>query len=263
MSGTANGQESAGGAEAPTNPTQVAESPKDNATSADSTPQPTTEGTKPNGELPSWVAPRIDTLTRKLRETEETTAARIAELERQLAEAAAGKPQAQQPTTAQIQAEAQRIAAETQFNERCSAIADVGKTEYNDFTTQIAKLQQIGGIPPTMLHAITEVDVPHTVLYELSKDLDEAFRISQLPPLRQATALAKLGVKFAAEKAKAAEEGTKTKPKPKESEPLDAIDGRIVGQGRSAVTRLDDERVSMKEWMAERQRQLAAQRRQA
>lgn len=209
-------------------------------------------------ELPAWVTPRIDTLTRKLREAEEARLREVTELQRQLTELAAGQPVGQQPTAQQIHAEAQRIAAEQAFNDRCSAVAEQGKKDFPDFNAQIGKFQQIGGLPPSMLQAVVEVDAPQAVLYELSKDLDEAYRISQMSPLRQAAALAKMGVKLAAASAKATPAATPTAGA--SARTPDAIDGTVVGRGRTAPVRLDDERVSMRDWMEARQAQLAKKR---
>lgn len=104
-------------------------------------------------------------------------------------------PPAPQVTEEQVEARARQIASQQAFDAECTAVANKGKAEFSDFEPQMMEYQKIGGLPIPVLEAALELgDDPHRVLYNLSKNLDEALRISKLSPSRMGAALAKLAV---------------------------------------------------------------------
>lgn len=169
-------------------------------------PEATPEQTQVVNETPEdkakkepWFQKRIGELTRAkyegLREAEQARA-EAAQLREQLARVQAGE-QAQPtgiPETA-IKAEARRLLAEQQFNESCNKVYATGKAEFQDFDQAVANLQMVG-VNRDFLEFTANSDAGAKLIHHLGKDLDEAARISALPPVLMARELTKLEIKL-------------------------------------------------------------------
>lgn len=133
---------------------------------------------------------------------------------------------------------AQRQAAEQaqKVKEKLSAGAD----EYPDFE-DVALADHVP-ITQAMAHAIAESDVPARVAYYLGSHLDEAKRISQLPPTQQIRAIAKI-------------ESTLSEPPPTSKAPPP-----IRPSSPKASGEIDPDKLSGEEWLKWRQNDLKRKR---
>lgn len=133
---------------------------------------------------------------------------------------------------------AQRQAAEQaqKVKEKLSAGAD----EYPDFE-EVALADHVP-ITQAMAHAIAESDVPARVAYYLGSHLDEAKRISQLPPTQQIRAIAKI-------------ESTLSEPPPTSKAPPP-----IRPSSPKASGEIDPDKLSGEEWLKWRQNDLKRKR---
>lgn len=170
-----------------------------------------------------WFQKRIGELTRAkyegLREAEQARA-EAQELREQLARVQQGE-QVQPngiPATA-IQQEARRMLAEQQFNDSCNKVYAKGKAEFPDFDNAVANLQMVG-VNREFLEFAAASDAGEKLLHHLGKDLDEAARISSLPPVLMARELTKLELKLGQ---------TQAKPVSKAPAPINPIAGTSGG----------------------------------
>ena len=102
----------------------------------------------------------------------------------------------------EIEAAARRIVAEQNFTNQCNSIAEAGTAAHPDFPNRMAQLNSLGVMSPSLITASIEVGDAHELLYALASDLNEANRIAQLDPTRQAIALLKFNEKRKADAAK-------------------------------------------------------------
>ena len=153
------------------------------------------------------------------------------------------------------------IAANNEYLERTNKVMSAGQTAFPDFQASVQKLHMISpftvkaqdgssvpNMPREFIEAVMEVDEPARVLHELALPVhnDEAARIMALPIARQGVALAK----FAA--------GIKPEVKISGAPPPPT---RTVGGGARHVTaNLDDEKLSMADFMRIRAEQTARRR---
>lgn len=94
---------------------------------------------------------------------------------------------------------AQQIAQQESFNRQCNEVAQVGKKEFKDFNESIDALwEATGGTHVGLIEAAIEAGDAHRTLRWLGKNPDEAERIANLPPTRQAVAIAKIAAQVAA-----------------------------------------------------------------
>jgi hypothetical protein len=211
------------------------------ATGTEATPEEPESPAEPEPEAPKqvpWFQKRIDALTREKHDERR----RVEMLEKTLAELGTGKAEetAAQPANVD-QLVAQRVeeaVRKTQFDTRCNEVYSSGKEEFGDFDATIDNFRQLGGLNPTVLDAVTQLPDAHKVLYALGKDMDEADRINNLPPVPMALALAKLSMSPA-----------KTRPVSNAPAPIRPIDGTPKGQ-------LDPEDMSTDEWIKWREGEL-------
>jgi hypothetical protein len=94
-----------------------------------------------------------------------------------------------------VQQEARRLLAETKFNEACNKVYTQGKSEFQDFDQAVGNLQMVG-MSRDFLEFTAASDAGAKLLHHLGKDLDEAARISALPPVLMARELTKLELKL-------------------------------------------------------------------
>ena len=145
--------------------------------------------------------------------------------------------------------EAQLAAQVEEFNAKCNAVYKAGKTEYDDFEEVLNKgFAQIGGLKVPLVEAVLEAgDAAERILYELAKDPDEADRLQKLPPVRLGAAVAKLAAKLSKPKAeRVTSAGEPVKP--------------AIRAGVGRATNADPEKMTTKEWMAWRDKELQAGR---
>lgn len=159
----------------------------------------------PAGQIPQGVFDRIDRLTRDKKTAEERAVALEAELAR--VRANGGTPPAQPSGTPpappapraapmpvdEIERRANELAQQRSFTDKCNSIAQKGQGAHADFQGTIGQLGSMGALNPVIIDAAVETagNDAHELLYALGKDLNEATRIANLPPISQALALSK------------------------------------------------------------------------
>lgn len=125
------------------------------------------------------------------------------------------------------------------FNEACNKTAEKGKEAYQDFDTAVQGYQLLGGPKREFLEAINALPNGAQLYYHLGKNLDEGAHVLSLPPVKMALELTKLSAKL-----------SKTPPVSKAPDPIKPIG--------SASTRSDNpDNMSMAEWVAWRDKQVA------
>lgn len=222
------------------------------------------------GEVPAWANRRIDEITGRFREEERSHAATKAQmglLNSQIEELRkSGKvvspAVAPEVLEQQVQQAARDIAAQQRFNDDCAAVIATGEKEFPDFQQSITKLHAVSPVlvkaangatgpqmPTHFIEAVLEMDAPAKLLHELAKQSnhDEAARIMALPPAKQGVALAK----FATKTAPAKVEVSKTAPPP---------ETLVTGGKVAADTTVYNDKVSTKDWMEMRNKQVAEAR---
>lgn len=135
------------------------------------------------------------------REAKEAAEARAAALEALLkaqgvevpgADASPATPAAL--TREQITAEAARLVAVQQFNQRCDAVYEDGLKAHGDgFKEAVDNLNAAGVMgDAAFLEALLETEAPSDVIHYLGKDPAQGMRIAELPPLKRAIELDRL-----------------------------------------------------------------------
>ncbi len=105
---------------------------------------------------------------------------------------AAQQPQRQQAPPQDLNAMAQQIAANNEFNKQVGDEVAKGRTSHADFDSVAANLQRFGELPRTFVEAAMATGKGAEVMYHLGGDIAEADRILSLSPIQQAVALASL-----------------------------------------------------------------------
>lgn len=216
------------------------------------------QGDKPGAnatpkEKADWRDRQLDRQHRKLKDLE-----RENETLRAIAEGRAnpdGTPKTAAPAAQQqapktftqedVQREAQRLAAQSQYDQDCDATFAKGKEAFPDWEDQLTRLPKLGGIDPVTMQGILATDNPEQVIYTLASDPEEYERVMGLPLAKRQNALTKIGM---------------TKPKqvkrPSDAPPpTDSVSGRRMPAGK---VNLHDDSVADEDWYAERERQRAA-----
>jgi hypothetical protein len=87
-------------------------------------------------------------------------------------------------------------AAAEDFNARCNAVDAAGHKEFGDKWVQakadLGLLGDYGGIPDALVQVALETEDPARALFELSKDLERAGDLIDLPAVKRAVAIGKL-----------------------------------------------------------------------
>jgi len=229
----------------------------DPAKPADPTPpnDPAKPADKPaEPDLPKWAQQRVNELTRQMRDEQRAREALEAKL-KELEGSGSGDDETPRYTEAQLKAalaEREAMAAAQRANEafvgRCRDIEAKGTAAMPDFAEKVAALGTVA--PPErfrpMMEALLEFDAPEAILYDLGTDLNEAYRISLLPPAQQAAALAKMAFK----------PKPRAKPDPLVSKAPDPAP-RVTG---TPPVELDESKMTMAQWMAYMDKRDAARR---
>ena len=87
-------------------------------------------------------------------------------------------------------------AAAEDFNARCNAVEAAGSKAFGDKWGQakadLSMLGDYGGIPDALVHAALETEDPAQALVELSKDLDRASDLIDMPAIKRGIAIGRL-----------------------------------------------------------------------
>ena len=195
-------------------------------------PEPEPE---PKPKHKPWFQERIDQLTREKYDERRQREA----LEAEVARFREANPDAPPSKDVEIKAEAAKIVAQAKFDEKCNNVYSSGAEEFSDFDEKLGNFRHLGGLPPQVLEAVTELPDAHKVLHALGSDMDEAMRIFSLPPVPMAVALAKLSAAPA-----------KAKPVSNAPPPIKPI----IGTPKAGEP--DPEKMSMEEWYKWREAQV-------
>lgn len=147
-----------------------------------------------------------------------------------------------------VQRMAQDIAAQNDFNRQVQEEVTRGRGVHQDFDQVASTLQQFGELPRTFVEAALATGKGADVMYALGKDPLEASRILTLPPMQQAVALATVALNIKPPVA----------PKIISAAPAPAGAPKVGGGKTTNTPSLDDPNMSTADWIAMREKQLAA-----
>jgi hypothetical protein len=178
---------------------------------------------------PHWLTKRINREVAKRNEILREKEALEAELKVLRAANPAAKPV--EDIQKLVEDKAKELIQVREFNQKCDMIYEDGIAEYGDFTRALETLKSMNVVTTPFLELVTDLDDGHKVLYHLGKNPEEADRIQNLPPAKQALALAKLQNSLDAPKKPLikdndSEPATKVSKAPKPIEPVDTKLGK-------------------------------------
>lgn len=147
-----------------------------------------------------------------------------------------------------------RIAQANEFNKACNNIVDAGKKEFKDSWDQAIKnLTLVGAIgdkvSPEFLETAIELKNPAQILHHLGSNMEEAERITQLPPKKMAMELARIEAQLNA-------------PKPVVVAPVAPVSQApapvipVGGKAAPGAPSLDDPNISPDDWYDLRAKQI-------
>lgn len=140
--------------------------------------------------------------------------------------------QKQVDVEALAQQKAAQMMADRHFNDSCNKVYEQGKAEFPNFDQAVSNLQLVGA-SRDFLALVADSEVGAKLINHLGADLDEAARLTSLPPLQMARELTKLEFKL---------NQPKVKPVSKAPPPISAVGGNASDSGVS-----DD--LPVDEWM--------------
>jgi hypothetical protein len=264
-----------GGGAAPADPS-AADPPSAEAAAADPAPTGQDGGDPPAGEAPAPAAEpeepkkpkspvaqlqgRVGHLTKTLHEKDaELTSERQRREALEALLAASGKTDPETPAPAPahsstltrgsaewqeaVRAEAKQLAAVEAFNKQCNDIFAQGVEKHGDtFKEAAATLNALGMMDANLVQAAIATGAAAEVINALGSDVDEAQRITALPPVAMAVELTKLATKLSG---------------PKESRQVSRAPAPINPVGGAAKPEVDiyDPKISMDEYVARRKAQ--------
>ncbi len=222
--------------------------------------------------LPDWAMKRINEVTKQRfdvqRELKASETARLAaeakakELLEQISVRAPADPNApQQPQATKpviteeeierrVEEKALQMAAAKQFNDACNNIVEAGKKEFKDWDASLDNLTLVGligkGAPIDFLETAIELKNPAAILHHLGKNLDEAERITKLPPKRMAMELARIETQLSA-------------PAPATPTPVSNAPAPVIPVGGAAKVTpgdISDPNMPLDDWYALRAKQI-------
>ena len=240
----------------------------------DTTPEPDAPAAaQAEPAVPAWAETRINNITRKYRDEErlrQLAETQVAELKARLGQtglegtvAGTGPAPAalsEDEIESRINARAAALAEQTRFNQQCDDIARKGGESFSDFADVMKNYgTYLGGIPNSIIEGALETDDPHITIYELGRNMAEATRIASLSPVRQAAAVARFAnkIKPTAQAAAAAPQANALTAAVAAAAALPApiqakVGSGTNGTGRVGAVRLDDDKVSMADWIKTR-----------
>lgn len=221
--------------------TSVDEVTSPEATTGDEGETPETAEEKAKKE--PWFQKRIGELTREKYEAKraaETATQEAQKLRDYMAQIQQGnQPEGGLDVESYVTSKAAEMVAERSFNESCNKVYETGKAEFPDFDHAVSNLQMVG-MNRDFLEIVSSSDAGHKVLNHLGNDLDEAARISALPPLQMARELTRLEYKL---------NQPQSKPVSKAPAPI-----KPIGAGGLTPTGLSDD-LPIEEWMRRHNKQ--------
>ena len=198
---------------------QVNEVDVETAETTAAEPQETESGEQETQETTKkvpWFQKRINEVTREKYELQREAQA--------LREHVARVQQGEQPNQGNdiqqlVTREAQRLMQERSFNDTCNKVYDAGNAEFKDFDSTVGNLQMVG-VGRDFLELATMSDAGAKMLHYLGKNLEEAQRIANLPPVHMAREMTKLEFKLSQKQ---------TKPVSNAPQPISPISGATGG----------------------------------
>lgn len=164
-------------------------------------------------------------------------------------------PPARREAPADLQAMARQISEQNDFNRQVQEEVlrgrDPARGGHADFDQVAANLQRFGELPRTFVEAALATGKGAEVMYHLGGDIAEADRILSMAPIQQAVALATLAQSIKPSVAKT----VTSAPNP--------VTPRVGGGNTSTTPSLEDENISTADWIALREKQLAAKKGEA
>jgi hypothetical protein len=205
-----------------------------------------TETAEEKAKREPWFQKRIGELTREKYEAKrqaDATAQEARELRAQLARVQAGEQSEANPNDVQslVKQEAAKLVAEQTFNESCNRVHAAGMKEFPDFQKAIDNLHMVG-IGRDFLELATTSEAGAKLLHHLGNDMDEAARITALPPVQMARELTKLEFRL--------NQPAAAKPVSKAPAPV-----KPIGASGSADSDLRDD-LPLDEWLRRRNKAL-------
>lgn len=191
----------------PAEQVQQVEAVSTEATTEQTQAQPT-ETTEDKAKREPWFQKRIGELTREkyeARRQAEDAAREVQQYRDHLARIQQGTQTEQAQPNGDVgtlvQQEARRLLAEQTFNQACNKVYATGKAEFPDFDAAVGNLQMVG-MNREFLEFAAASDAGAKLIRHLGNDLDEAARISALPPVLMARELTRLELKLSQPQAK-------------------------------------------------------------
>jgi len=182
-----------------------------------------------------WFQTRINQVTAEKHEAIRRAEAAEARLREE-------KPITDESGKSYTQADIDRLAEQKanlrEFNRKCDAVYDAGKSEYSDFDDAVKTLGTAGVMHGDFLETVTDSPESHKLIYHLGQNPEEALRIAQLPPTKQAREIVRLEASLSKPAAQ--------KPISKAAAPIRPIDGKSSGGGGSSRY---DPNMSMKDYV--------------
>lgn len=157
------------------------------------------------------------------------------------------------------QEKAVQMAENARFNDQCNNIAESGKKDFPDWDDALRNLTMVGAVgqnvDPEFLRTAVELRSPHKILHYLGKNLEEAERVTKLPPKQMAMEMARLEASL---NAPAPAIAPIIAPLQVSNAPAPVIP--VGGKSVPGATDLADPNTSMDDFMMTRYKQLEARR---
>lgn len=198
-----------------------------------------TENEAPDGDgsekKTPWFQKRINDVTREKHEAKRLAdeAQQQAAYYRDMAERLQNGETIERPNVdveTLVQQKAAQMMAERQFNDSCNKVYEQGKAEFPNFDQAVSNLQLVGA-SRDFLALIADSEAGAKLINHLGTDLDEAARLTSLPPLQMARELTKLEFKLSQ---------PKTKPVSKAPAPITPVGGNASDSGLSDDLPIDE-----------------------
>ena len=216
---------------------EPAETPSETPVEATETTE-TAEPETPPVKKPAMVAAPLLAKERNKRQTAESelaeARAQLAAAQELLASAQARGDNTTEPSTAapakpvtqpqrvyteaEMQEAAKQVAYYNDLNTRADQVYSAGKEKFGDWVDNVGNLVAMEVMTPQFVEAAMATGAPVDVIHHLGADLDEAARISALPPVRMGVELARIAAQSNAPAPKRAISGAPS--------PIEPVNGR-------------------------------------
>jgi hypothetical protein len=148
-------------------------------------------------------------------------------------------------TAAEIETRAQEIARTTMFNEKCAGVYRDGCSQFQDFQVKLSDLNRMvgGNLPREFIEAALATGRAHEAIYKVASDPSIADRVMTMTPYQQVVEMDRL-VRGG------------TAPSPPVSSAPRPIGSQPGMRGTPPATTLEDENLSMEDWIKLREKDL-------